>query len=320
MALASDTEDPLLAWWNVGAGKAVAWTSDAEGAWTNGFLRWEDAPRFFGAMLAKALPARIATARWKAGVNGETLNVRYTLEEAEGGRAEAEVVLPDGTRQALSLAETAPGQFDGQMDAPSEGAYAIRVTYTQEDGTAHTQEGGAVRGFSQEYDLMQAEGKSLTKLAEQTGGRMLAGTADFWQTPVERATSRQSLRELLCVLTLIWLLMDIALRKLPWEELLGHARPQGQQTQPRRGTKGRQAAQGAHGGKASPRSGGAGHNGRAAQGEAGAQGTVTALALKGWNSLRKRGIRMARAAEGKNRIEQANGGNKRRTRLFRHLA
>ncbi|MCI5956489.1 MAG: VWA domain-containing protein [Clostridiales bacterium] len=237
VALASDTEDPLLAWWNVGAGKAVAWTSDAEGAWTNGFLRWEDAPRFFGGMLAKALPGADRDGALESGVSGETLNVRYTLEEAEGGRAEAEVVLPDGTRQALGLAETAPGQFDGQLDAPSEGAYAIRVTYTQEDGTAHTQEGGAVRGFSQEYDLMQAEGKSLTKLAEQTGGRMLAGAADFWQTPVERATSRQSLRELLCVLTLIWLLMDIALRKLPWEELLGHARPQGQQTQPRRVTK-----------------------------------------------------------------------------------
>lgn len=234
VALASDTEDPLLAWWNVGAGKVIAWTSDAEGAWTNGFLRWEEAPRFFGGMLAKALPGADRDGALESEVSGEILSVCYSLEGVEGGRAEAAVVLPDGTRQTLRLEETAPGRFEGQMAAAAEGAYAIRVAYTQEDGTSHTQEGGAVRGFSQEYDLLQAEGESLSRLTEQTGGRRLSGAADFWQTPVERATARQSLRGPLCVLALIGLLMDIALRKLPWEELLGRAAVQSRRTRPSR--------------------------------------------------------------------------------------
>lgn len=106
--------------------------------------------------------------------------------------------MPDGTLETLRLDETAPGQYEGDLACAQEGAFAIRITYSDEDGTVHVQEGGAVRGFSGEYDLRIQPDQSLEDLAARTGGRVLSDVADFWATPVSPATSRLALRRRCC--------------------------------------------------------------------------------------------------------------------------
>lgn len=220
VTLASDTEDPLLSWWNAGAGKVAAWTSDVEGAWTAAFMAWQDAPRFFGGVLSRLLPGAQREGELTAQAKDGAVHIRYVLPQAASGAAEAVVTLPDGTQETLRLDETAPGQYEGELSSAQEGAYAVRVTYTGGDGTVHAQEGGAVRGFSGEYDLRVQPNQSLEELAARTGGRVLTSEADFWATPVSPATGRTALRPMLLWLALALLVMDIALRKLPWEEAL----------------------------------------------------------------------------------------------------
>ena len=220
VTLTSDTEDPLLAWWNAGAGKAAAWTSDVEGAWTGAFMAWQEAPRFFGGVLSRLLPGAQREGELTAQAQEESVRIRYTLPQAASGTAEAAVTLPDGTLETLRLDETAPGQYEGELSSAQEGAFAVRVTYTGADGTVHAQEGGAVRGFSGEYDLRVQPNQSLEELAARTGGRVLTGEEDFWATPVSPAMGRAALRPMLLWLALMLLVMDIALRRLPWEEAL----------------------------------------------------------------------------------------------------
>lgn len=220
VSLMSDTEDPLLAWWNAGAGKALAWTSDVEGAWTGSFLQWENAPRFFGGMVAKVLSAGTRDGTLDAAVEAGTLRLRYTVDgdAGEGLKTTAAVVSPDGSEQTLTLTETALGRYEAEMPAPSEGTYVIRVEQSDESGVLRTQEGGAVRGFSGEYDLRVTRTDSLERLCERTGGTLLSDSDDFWNTPVKPATTRRQLSGALCALALLLMLLDIALRKLPWEE------------------------------------------------------------------------------------------------------
>lgn len=220
VTLASDTEDPLLSWWNAGAGKVAAWTSDVEGAWTGAFMAWQDAPRFFGGVLSRLLSGAQREGELTAQVQDGAVHIRYTLQNAASGAAEAAVTLPDGTQKTIRLDETAPGQYEGNVPSAQEGAYAVRVTYADGDGTVHAQEGGAVRGFSGEYDLRVQPNQSLEELAARTGGRVLTGEEDFWATPISPATGRMALRPMLLWLALMLLVMDIALRKLPWEDAL----------------------------------------------------------------------------------------------------
>ena len=221
VTLTSDTDEPLLAWWNAGAGRVAAWTSDVEGGWTGAFMAWADAPRFFGGVLSRLLPGATREGQLETQVEDGTVRIRYALQGQEAsGTAEATVALPDGTQRTLRLDETAPGLYEGVLEAAQEGAYAVRVSYTGSDGTAHTQEGGAVRGFSQEYDLRLEGDQSLENLAARTGGRVLTGETGFWDTPVSPARGRLKLQIPLLVLALMLFLLDAAFRRLPWEEAL----------------------------------------------------------------------------------------------------
>lgn len=223
VALTSDTQDPLLAWWNAGAGKALAWMSDAEGAWTSRFLSWEEAPRFFGGLVAQTLPGDSLGGTLEARVVGDELQVSYQDDEGEAAETQAVILSPDGAETTLPLVETAPGLYTARMDAQTQGAYAIRVTQSGGDGVSRSREGGAVKGFSQEYDLRIQPDDSLKQLCERTGGRLLTLGESLWDTPLQSAQTRKSLRDALCVAALLLFLADIALRKLPWEDAFAKA-------------------------------------------------------------------------------------------------
>ena len=66
--LASDAADPLLARWQYGLGRAVAWTSDLRGRWSGDWLQWSGTPQLFSAMVNWTIspaqgPLRLDSAR-----------------------------------------------------------------------------------------------------------------------------------------------------------------------------------------------------------------------------------------------------------------
>src|SRR5205814_3447043 len=56
VTLVSDAGDPILAQWQYGLGRVVAWTSDAKGQWAKDWLNWQDFSRFWA-----------QTLRWSSG-------------------------------------------------------------------------------------------------------------------------------------------------------------------------------------------------------------------------------------------------------------
>lgn len=219
VSLVSDMDDPLLCWHRAGSGKVLAWMSDAEGAWTQSFLAWQDAPAFYGVMAAQVLPSVQSGGELTASVDNDSLHISYAASEADA-QTIAQVLLPDGTRHEAALIETAPGVYQAQVEAMQQGAYVIRVTQTRDGVVIGTAERGAIRGFSGEYDIRQGETDELMQLSQDTGGRELEGVDDFWLTPVTAAATRKSLQGFLVLAAFILFLVDIALRRLPWETLI----------------------------------------------------------------------------------------------------
>ena len=232
VSMISDTDEPVLAWWQTGAGKALAWTSDARGAWTQGYLLWEQAPAFFGAMIAKVLPATEHGGTASAAVTDDRLSISFTTDEAVmEGAATATLVAPDGTETKLTLTQTGEKLFEGETTISEQGAYSIRVDQTTDGAVSASAECGAVLGFPAEYDL-RAEGDiSFLTLASQTGGQALGDSDGLYQSSVQIAQDSRSLRNALCIAALCLWLIGLALDKLPWElaveKLLGrqHEKP-----------------------------------------------------------------------------------------------
>src|SRR5690606_36019167 len=50
-------QSPVLAQWQYGLGRAVAWTSDTKGKWAKDWITWSEFPRFAAQMVQWMVPS-----------------------------------------------------------------------------------------------------------------------------------------------------------------------------------------------------------------------------------------------------------------------
>lgn len=216
--------DPILAAWQYGLGRVVAFTADASARWANEWVVWEDFSRFWGQAVAWSI---------NAGAN-ENLETSIVLEDErarivvdardeaggflDGLALDGAVLNPSGNSLRLGLQQTAPGRYEASFTPGSEGAYFLNISgeAAAEAGAAPlTDLKGWVRSYSPEY-LPHAGGERLlADLAEVTGGRNLADAPDavFAHNLGERQAAND-IWESLVLLALLLLPLDIALRRL----------------------------------------------------------------------------------------------------------
>lgn len=241
VSLMSDREDPILAWWQYGAGCVVAFMADSRGAWTSEFLQWDQAAAFYGGMAAFTLPGEEREGQLTTERQGDALRIVYTAPEGAqtGLSTSVTALLPDGTQTQLALQESAPGVYEGEIAAAQLGAYALRVE--QRDASGELQrvmEGGAVNGYSGEYDLRNQNAEStLPYLSALTGGREITDSAEMLKSTHAEVRARRDLTQPLLWALMVLLLCDIALRRLSWDVALErylNARRAARQQPPRR--------------------------------------------------------------------------------------
>lgn len=241
VSLMSDREDPILAWWQYGAGRVVAFMADSRGAWTSEFLQWDQAAAFYGGMAVFTLPGEEREGQLTTERQGDALRIVYTAPEGAqtGLSTSVTALLPDGTQTQLALQESAPGVYEGEIAAAQLGAYALRVE--QRDASGELQrvmEGGAVNGYSGEYDLRNQNAEStLPYLSALTGGREITDSAEMLKSTHAVVRARRDLTQPLLWALMVLLLCDIALRRLSWDVALErylNARRAARQQPPRR--------------------------------------------------------------------------------------
>lgn len=241
VSLMSDREDPILAWWQYGVGRVVAFMADSRGAWTSEFLQWDQAAAFYGGMAAFTLPGEEREGQLTTERQGDALRIVYTAPEGAqtGLSTSVTALLPDGTQTQLALQESAPGVYEGEIAAAQLGAYALRVE--QRDASGELQrvmEGGAVNGYSGEYDLRNQNAEStLPYLSALTGGREITDSAEMLKSTHAVVRARRDLTQPLLWALMVLLLCDIALRRLSWDVALErylNARRAAMQQPPRR--------------------------------------------------------------------------------------
>ena len=241
VALTTDRDEPLLAWWQYGAGRVVAWTSDTEGAWTGDFLRWEDAPRFFAGMISFILPAEEGEGRLTVAREEDVLRLTYEIDvfqndlagdariltdEQSGLMTEARVLAPDGEQTTIGMYEVAPGVYEGMAPAAMEGAYAVRVEQKQNNRLLRTVESGVAVGYSKEYDLRVPDGLPfLEEIARATGGRVISDPGELFLERGPQARARRDLSLLLLWIALALFVLDVAQRRLSWERWIRQTKP-----------------------------------------------------------------------------------------------
>ncbi len=232
-ALASPEPDPLLARWQYGAGRAVAWTSDLSGRWAGDWVAWSRFPDVFSRIVKWSFPQFESSAMELASRlegNEATLTVTSRVAAVRGDVA-AVLTNESLEQRRVELEPAAPGEFIGRTGPLAPGAYLTRIESAGDEGETIGETTGFVVPYSPEYAIGGEDGGAkLQRLAELTGGRTLDLARPeevFAGDAPPKLRYRELWRELTVAALLLWV-VDIAVRRLhiPWDRLLRRFRRQ----------------------------------------------------------------------------------------------
>jgi Ca-activated chloride channel family protein len=232
IVLTSDQEETILAQWQYGLGRAIAWTSDAEGPWSRDWVANGDAFRALWTQAVQwSMPASqdpnlavrvVDAAASCAGAACGSSRARIQVDAwAPGGGfrdlvdTTADVAGPDGTARRLILSQVGPGRYEADFDAPNVGAYFVRVTQSDASGrTVASQVAGYARAYPAEVAPLLANRTLLERLATDSGAPAVTAPEDSWRRDtIHRLAPRDIWPELMKI-AIAAFVVDVAVRRL----------------------------------------------------------------------------------------------------------
>ena len=218
--LVTARDDPLLAQWQYGLGRSVAWTSDSTGRWARDWLGWDGFSRFFSQLVSWTFPGE-ETGGIEAAfdVRGGQTTLHVESVDADGSPRDfystsAVVVGPDFSSTEVELVQIAPGVYEVPLGEIESGAYGLRITQTRPGSTPLGRTVGLVAQTAAEYRLLGANEPFLTALRTATGGAEVVTPLDPWVHDLRTTSRSTDLWPLLLVIALLLWPLDIALRRV----------------------------------------------------------------------------------------------------------
>lgn len=225
--LVTDIGDPLLANWNYGLGRVVAFTSDVGPDWAARWLSWSDFARFWDQAVRWSMPSPInkelqptVSAQGGLHISVESLNPDNSFSDLQN--IMAGVRAPSGAVTTTLLSQTAPGRYEATSPLQGAGAYEVRV---QRQGDRPTSE---TAGFSAPPDPeYQHAGTNDALLKAINGGKeYLTGPRQALDPTNLQAVSvdYQPLWPYPLMAGLVLLLLSVAVRRIDFRPALRRRR------------------------------------------------------------------------------------------------
>ena len=224
LVLKSPDDDPVLAAWQYGLGRAVAWTPSVDSPWAEAWPNWPDYGKFWAQIIRYTLPepdsgslqARILPHVDPAtGLSAVTIAVDSLAPSGAAidlADTAATVTLPDGGTRRIPLRQTAPGHYAADVTLPADGPYAIEVEQRKDD-QLRVARAGYVQSPSAEYLPNDGGAALLAQISAATGGQVLSGSVTAIAPVATPAGDARVLWPwLLLVAALLWPL-EIAVRR-----------------------------------------------------------------------------------------------------------
>lgn len=221
VSLISQDDDPILASWQYGLGRTVAWTSDLEGKWAPEWVSWGAGSRFWNEIVAWTFP-QVQEGRWK------------TRTELAGGQGTVMVDVPPGSampqelegivlnqqmeRTVIRLKPTAPGVLEGQFEASKPGSYLIQIVEKAEGQVTASQTTGLTVSYSPEYGLTEDGERIAKSWLTAGGGAFLTRPEEVFGRDLPDKWETQQVGEWLLMLAALLWPLDVAARRLQLPE------------------------------------------------------------------------------------------------------
>ncbi|MEZ4268413.1 MAG: VWA domain-containing protein [Myxococcota bacterium] len=249
----SHRSEPILARWRLGLGQVVVWTSDVKNKWAHFWLGWSGYAQFWRQLVRdtvrveKSDPAMqtftdIADGVLTVGVDAVDQDDRFI----DGLQSQVSVTGPDGRDRDITLSQTAPGRYEGQLALDAFGPWVVRGSHhaprasgadadpDSDDDKAkpadvHRSYAALAWPFPAEHLLGEPDLSAVRALSEATGGVLAPTDAQLFDTEGRTTERREPRWQPPLYLALIFLLLDVLLRRvrfygktaIPWQSARG---------------------------------------------------------------------------------------------------
>lgn len=231
LILTTPREDPLLAVWQYGLGRSVAFTSDASGRWAKNWLIWQGFETFWVQAvrftLAKPPASNVQVTVTEQNGRANIVAEARTPGSAASGvflndaRWTANVLFPDGTSITTTLTQSGPGIYRGWFTPQAEGVYLLRLQGETQTGEILADTAGWVRSYSPEYRELNADPDALARLV--TPERLDRVPETVFGARLPAPVALRPLWGWLLALAVMLLPLDVAARRLALPPVNGRA-------------------------------------------------------------------------------------------------
>lgn len=171
--------DPLLAHWQYGLGRAVAFTSDARAKWAREWIGWGDYQQFWSQLVNWSL-RKIEEADFSTALSIEDGQGIISVEalDAEGNfrnflNLETTVVGPSGKPENILLEQKGPGRYEARFPTRETGAYFLSLMDIENGRVRGMQRLGASVNYSPEFNASKSNDNLMLRLTQIGEGKML---------------------------------------------------------------------------------------------------------------------------------------------------
>lgn len=238
--LVSHQGAPILAHWQYGAGKALAFTSDATNRWASSWVRWPGFANFWGQAIrwvskdVQDAPFQVSTR-----VQGERGKITLDAVDDKGNfidglTVQGAVRSPKDERIDVTLKQVAPGRYEGDFNAKDVGAYTVSLLTKDKEGKRrHSATTGMVFPYSEEFKKLQTDRVFLVALARAGDGHVvepktaLEGPQAKWKgffardDKTELDTALRDKWSFVLAIAVVCFLLDVAVRRvaIDWDKV-----------------------------------------------------------------------------------------------------
>lgn len=215
---------PILAQWQFGLGKAVAFTSDTGSQWAVNWPNTDLFGRFWTQVVRWAMrppesEQLTVSTQEKDGIVRVVVDALDKKSEFLNFlKLKGALVRPDMSSNPVELRQTAPGKYEGEFPVGEAGSYFLRIGYQQPDGLAGSISTGVSVSYPAEYRDLESNRDLLLNIASITGGQVVdfnkADQHDYFRRDQPPTEHPQPAWPLLLLAALVLLFIDVANRRI----------------------------------------------------------------------------------------------------------
>ena len=219
--IATPEDDPILAFWPVGLGRAAVFASDVKDRWGADWVKWKGYGPFFSAVvhaIERQRPAPLALDVDAGPVRGGARSLTMTVEARDAAGEYRNLLRPMIRVSAGSAArnvparQVAPGRYEATVVADANRPLVASVSEGPSDVVKPSRT--IAPDPAAEYRFSAPDENLLRAISTATGGTLRPAAASLAAKPGERSSERRPLWPALAALALALWFVDLTFRRI----------------------------------------------------------------------------------------------------------